>query len=125
MAEAFGDLILTEPELAIGASRLPCQLESPPTSRYLLPPACCWTSAPTALRLRRPGCHRHRHHPQHRPPASACWCSAAARSVANRVEFTPAALYPAVGRWRAMPSPPGSDARLRGGRYPPAVSGLP
>ena len=39
MAGAFGDLTLTEPELESALSRFAlCQLESLPTSRYLLPP---------------------------------------------------------------------------------------
>ena len=39
MAGAFGDLTLTEPELETALSRFAlCQLESLPTSRYLLPP---------------------------------------------------------------------------------------
>ena len=39
MAAAFGDLMMTEGELESALSRFPvCQLESLPTSRYLLPP---------------------------------------------------------------------------------------
>lgn len=39
MAAAFGDLMMTEGELESALGRFPvCQLESLPTSRYLLPP---------------------------------------------------------------------------------------